>query len=81
MIVPIIYQNGIVSFKSECQSPVPIYGYGPVTFKVACKRVQLPAGGVHIVHIQWGGCIIKAGKLQPEPVSMAELNPGLGTCL
>ena len=31
--------------------------------------------------MQWGGSIIKAGKLQSEPGCMTGLNPGLGTCL
>lgn len=38
--------------------------------------MKFPAWGVHI---QWGGCVIKTGKLQSKPGGMAGQDSRLGT--
>lgn len=49
MIILIIHQNGILTFKPKSQTPVSIDLDGPVTSQLALQRVQIPSGEVHAV--------------------------------
>lgn len=71
MVVAIIDQNGVFSFKREGQSPVAADIYGPVTFEVAMERMQSPSRSVHVFR-RFG--IIKGEKLFPQSFRMTGLN-------
>ena len=47
MVIPIIDENGILVFKTECHTPVSTYFYGPVASQFALHLVKIPPRDAH----------------------------------
>ena len=62
MIVLVINQDGILSFKRKSETPIAIDRYCPMISKFSCQPVKLPPGSIHVV---WAGGGIKTGQLEP----------------
>lgn len=71
VIVPIIDQNRIFALECECQSPVTAHVNRPVSFQVACQRVQSPARRIHIGR---GFRIVQCKELFSQAIGMFRLN-------
>jgi hypothetical protein len=48
MVVLVIHQNGIDTFKFESQTPIFIDPYCPMVLQVAFQRMKSPVGQVHL---------------------------------
>jgi hypothetical protein len=48
MVVLVVHQDRIVTFKSKGQSPVAVDPDRPVAFKVTTQRVESPAWNIHV---------------------------------
>jgi len=47
VVIPIIDENGILVFKTECHTPVSTYFYGPVASQFALHLVKIPPRDAH----------------------------------
>ena len=74
MIILIINQNRILTFKRKCQTPVTADIDRPMSGKIAMRLVKPPARSVHVFR---RFCVIKGKELPPKPLRMFWLN----TCL
>lgn len=75
VIVLIIDENGIFAIKGEGQPPVPIHPHRPMILHATFKRMQSPAGDVHI-----GRRLrpIEVLHLPRQPCRVVRLNAGFG---
>jgi hypothetical protein len=47
VVIPIIDENGILVFKTECHTPVSAYFYGPMASQFTLQRVKVPPRDAH----------------------------------
>ncbi len=71
MVVAIVNEDGVFSFKGEGESPIAADTHCPVTLEVAMKRMQPPSGSVHVFR---SSGVVEGEKLFPQPFGMTGLN-------
>src|SRR5712692_11581620 len=71
VVVLIVHQHGIFTFKCKRQPPVAADLHRPVAFKIAVQGMKLPSGCVHVL---LGFGIVQRGKLQFQFIRMLWLN-------
>jgi hypothetical protein len=75
VVVLIVHDDSISTFKLESQSPILIDPNRPVTIQQPLQGVQPPPGPIHI---RRSGSRIELTQLQPQPLGMLGLNASLG---
>ncbi len=72
MIVGQVNVIGVLSFKTECDSPISGHVHGPVTFQVAFQRVKVEARHIHVVGVF---CRIQSGQNGTDTVEPLGIDP------
>jgi hypothetical protein len=73
MVVLVIDEHYVLSFKCEREAPVAVHRHRPMAFQFAMQGMQLPSGRVHI------SCrpgIVQREQLFAKPFGMAGLDFG-----
>ena len=71
MIVAMVNENGVFTFKREGESPVAADRHRPVAFQISMERMRSPAGSIHV--LQRPG-IVESEKLFAQALTMTGLN-------
>src|SRR5271169_4537867 len=72
VIVLIVDEDCILTFKPERQTPVPANADRPVIPEFPGQPVQLPSRGIQV---RWLARIVEREQLQAQPAGMLRLNP------
>jgi hypothetical protein len=71
VVILVIDQHGVLSFKHKGHAPVSVDPYRPVTVS---QRMQPSAGNVHVARLL---CLVQALKLRTQARRMMRLNASL----
>src|SRR5579864_4297320 len=74
VIILIVDENRVLTFKLERQAPVSADADRPVVFEFSGQRVELPSRGVHVPRPP---SIVRGKQLQAQFAGMLRLNSSL----
>jgi len=72
VIILIVDENRVLTFKLERQSPIPADTYSPVILELPRQQMKFPSWSVLVA---WLACIVKGKQLQAQLAGVLRLNP------
>src|SRR5258706_6928852 len=76
VIILVIDQNGIITLKLKCHTPISADIYRPMSCELAPQRMKTPARSIHVLGLHR---IIEGEKLPSQLIGVFWLNTGFRT--